>query len=324
MSGRERSWVELVLERADGPAPATADTVEAQRAFWDSAALAVEVPETLEFHEHVTLRSRAGKTLTAEVLVPKRDGVFPGFLYLHGGGWCIWNARNVRKKAIRIAESGYVVVNVDYGLAPEHPFPWAVEDAVYAARWTRERAGAHRVSNAPLGIGGDSAGANLAAATVAYLNGLETRTAREYGTEFDEGDLAGVAVTFGAALLLYGVYDFGARLRERSSGPGTTEMSNLSYLGPQFLTRHSHPLVSPALSPNLSSFPPTYLCCGDRDSVLPQSLLMANALALAKVPTTVSVVAGADHEFLLVSDEALPGVSHEWERILYWLKQWLT
>lgn len=252
--------------------------------------------------------------MTAEVYVPEGRGPFPTLLYMHGGSWCLWSPAHVRKVAMRIAHQGYVVANLDYGLAPEHRFPWAVEDAIHGARWLARHAGRYGGRSDGLIIGGDSAGANLAAAAIAALG---SRAAKAV----DGGSLDDTAVTFGGALLLYGVFDFPLLFAEpgRNATTGVIETTwNLAYLGPNFVGLHRNPLVSPIHAPNLAEFPPCYLCCGDRDALLPQSLAMAGALTRAGVPTTLSVVAGADHEFLLMAD-SMAAARKELERIFDWL-----
>jgi acetyl esterase len=315
MSAGRKSWIELLLGRPHdaGPPITSIYMIPERRKFFDLSELNRDLPDIARFEERVFLRERGGTELAAEIYVPHGDGPFPVLLYMHGGAWCVWQASFVRRQGMRIAERGYVVVNLEHGLAPEHPFPCAVEDVVYAARWIAENIASYEGDPARFGIGGDSSGANLAAAGVTYLHGY-----RDF--ELDEGDLAGIDVEVGAALLLYGVYDFRRRMAESYSSPGTTEMmANVAYLGPHFLAKHANPLVSPALAPNLDRFPPAYLCCGARDSVLPQSLVMADKLAHVGVPVTLSVVPEGDHEFLQLGEDVLPGVDAEWERIFVWL-----
>ena len=125
----------LAQAMGDWEVPLSVDDVIAGRARFSLAHLNVNLPEMAEIHDEVVLRERKGARLTAEIYVPRGDGPFPAFLYIHGGAFCLENSEDVRRLAMRFAEHGYVVVNLNYGLAPEHPFPWAVEDCVYAARW---------------------------------------------------------------------------------------------------------------------------------------------------------------------------------------------
>lgn len=78
-------------------------------------------------------------------------------MFIHGGGWVIGSAAQSEGLCRRLAEqSGAIVVNVDYRLAPEYPFPVPVDDCMAALDWT-----AARFAGLPLFVGGDSAGGNL-------------------------------------------------------------------------------------------------------------------------------------------------------------------
>jgi acetyl esterase len=68
----------------------------------------------------------------------------------------------------------------------------------------------------------------------------------------------------------------------------------------------------------LSEFPPSYVNCGARDALLPQSLKMTRVLADADVPTTLSVVPDADHAFLMMTD-TMPSAERELQRMFEWL-----
>lgn len=310
------SWIAKLLGDAFKPGTPITDveSIPARREAIDLSSINVDLPELAEMHEDVLLWERDGRRLTAEIYVPKGEGPFPTVAFFHGGAWCVWSPADVRRTATRIAAAGHLVVSVDYGLAPECKFPIAVEDALYGARWAALNGPRYGGDGGPIALAGDSAGATLSCGVISYLDGLP-------GRELDEGDLAGQKVDFSAALLLYGVYDFGSKMLERDTTPGTTEiMFNLAYLGTQFLKHHSDPLVSPMLAPNLAAFPPVYLNAGAEDALLPQTLKMTQVFADAGVSTTLSVVAGVDHEFLQL-DPKLPVVGAEWHRLLHWLAE---
>ena len=100
------------------------------------------------------------------------------FVYCHGGGWVIGNLETHDGLCRTLAaRSGAIVAAVDYRLAPEHRFPAALEDAWAATVWLAERG--HSLGAAPgkIAVGGDSAGANLAAGVAlrARDHGLELR-----------------------------------------------------------------------------------------------------------------------------------------------------
>ncbi len=285
-----------------------------RRAFFDWSELNQELPHVREMHEHVSLGSLDDRRLEAEIYVPDGPGPFGALLYLHGGAFCTLSAAHVRKMAMSLAGNTFIVVNLNYSLAPEHPFPCAVEDSIFAARWIARNALRYGWDSKRLIIAGDSSGANLAAAVAAYLTGSNT-------DRLNEGEFASIPVALSGLLFLYGLYDFQQRLSEPSTTVGTTEiMSNLAYLGPHFLQHHRNPLVSPIRASSLSKFPPTYLCCGSWDATLGQSLSMTRALADLDVPVTLSVVPGMDHEFLLVADRE-PLAQVELQRILAWMNE---
>ncbi len=88
----------------------------------------------------------------------------PCMLFLHGGGWVIGGLDSHDRMCRRLATVARIcVVAVDYRLAPEHPFPAALDDAAAAWRWVHAHAAELSVDPAAIGVGGDSAGGNLAA-----------------------------------------------------------------------------------------------------------------------------------------------------------------
>lgn len=96
----------------------------------------------------------------------------PLLVYYHGGGWVIGDL-DTHDGACRFlaAHSGCRVLSIDYRLAPEHPFPIPVEDAVAAFRWAAENAAELGADPDKIGVGGDSAGGNLATAVCLQVRG---------------------------------------------------------------------------------------------------------------------------------------------------------
>ncbi len=86
-------------------------------------------------------------------------------IWLHGGGWVMGDLDTEHPWAARIAESsGAVLISVDYRLAPEHPFPAALDDAYAVLTWSYEHAAELGIDPERIAVGGHSAGAGLAAA----------------------------------------------------------------------------------------------------------------------------------------------------------------
>jgi acetyl esterase len=92
------------------------------------------------------------------------DEKLPCMVFLHGGGWVIGNLQSHDRLCRALANRARIcVVAVDYRLAPEHRFPAALDDSAAALKWVHDNAPKLSVAPARLGVGGDSAGGNLAA-----------------------------------------------------------------------------------------------------------------------------------------------------------------
>src|SRR6185312_5531371 len=105
-------------------------------------------------------------TIPARLYVPlgASEGPRPLLVYFHGGGWVIGDL-DTHDSAVRFLATNaeLPVLSVEYRLAPEHPFPAAVDDAFASFRWAVDNAGELGVDPARVAVGGDSAGGNLAA-----------------------------------------------------------------------------------------------------------------------------------------------------------------
>ena len=102
--------------------------------------------------------------VAARLYRPRTDDPLGLFLYFHGGGWVLGSIETHDHVARTLAaESGCAVLSIDYRLAPEHPFPAGLDDAFAVSSWVHENAPSLGCDPERLAIGGDSAGANLAA-----------------------------------------------------------------------------------------------------------------------------------------------------------------
>lgn len=106
----------------------------------------------------------AGGRIIVRVHTPPGPGPFPLYVFLHGGGWCVGTLeeRDPRCRAIAIG-ARCIVASVDYRLAPENGYPTPPEDAYAALVWLVDQADELEIDPARIAIGGESAGANLAA-----------------------------------------------------------------------------------------------------------------------------------------------------------------
>ena len=110
-----------------------------------------------------TIPGPAGE-IPLRIYTPDGDGPFGVLVHLHGGGWTIGDLDTHDHPCRTLcAEAGVVVVAVDYRLAPEDPFPAAVDDSWAALQWAAQHADELGGDPDRLAVGGDSAGGNLAA-----------------------------------------------------------------------------------------------------------------------------------------------------------------
>lgn len=121
-----------------------------------------------------------GGPLKLRIYHPDASGPLPALFYVHGGGFVIGDLETHDAVCRTLCHGvGAVVVAVDYRLAPEHPFPAAVDDVVCVLQWLAAHARELRADPSRIALAGDSAGAQLA--TVACLHTAGTITPRALG-----------------------------------------------------------------------------------------------------------------------------------------------
>ncbi|EDY58690.1 MULTISPECIES: alpha/beta hydrolase [Streptomyces] len=234
-----------------------------------------------------TLRVETGAgPVTCTVYRPPATPATPAPVYVnfHGGGFVV--ARPEQDDHICryiAATAGCVVINVDYAVAPQRPYPAPVTQAYDVTAWVAENGAANGWDGSRLAVGGHSAGANLTAAVC--------RLARERGA-------------------------FSPRLQIIDSAPldqvadPATKRSLVAkpLLTPQLmriftaayvpdLADLAHPLVSPALADDLAGLPPALVVTAENDRLRDEGDAYAKALEAAGVPVTHRVFEGVDHYF---------------------------
>jgi len=150
------------IAAAEGPAREQLDPAELREGY--AALSLVESRAEMASVADRVVPGPAGD-IPVRVYVPSdAPGPRPVLVYFHGGGWVIGSVDTHDGTVRSVAEgSGATVVSVDYRLAPEHPFPAAIDDCLAAVRWVVDNAADLGVDPARLALGGDSAGGNLAA-----------------------------------------------------------------------------------------------------------------------------------------------------------------
>jgi epsilon-lactone hydrolase len=240
-------------------------TVAERRAQYDRAERVFPMPAD------VSVKPVQVPVINAEWIEPAaaRDGAF--VLYLHGGGYVIGSPKSHRHLTASIAVAARASALLPaYRLAPEHPFPAALEDAVAAYRWLLDR------GTAPgrIVIAGDSAGGGLALATLLAL--------RERGVPLPA---AGICISPWVDLTGSGA----SYVSKAASDPivtrdGVLEMAR-AYLG---ATDARTPLASPLFA-DLAGLPPLFIQVGTEEVLLDDSVALAERARAAGVEATLEI-----------------------------------
>jgi len=210
----------------------------------------------------------------------------PVVVYLHGGGWCVGDLDSYDGVARGHAVGGdAVVVSVDYRLAPEHPYPAAVEDAWAATQWVAAHAAELGADVDRLAVAGDSAGGNLAA--------VVWQLARDAG---------GPRIAF--QLLSYPATTWDTSLpsfTENADAPilGGTAVRGFSrwYVGDMDLSDMPATLA-PARAKDLAGLPPAYIAVAGHDPLRDDGVRYAELLTAAGVPVELHNAEGLIHGYL--------------------------
>jgi acetyl esterase len=220
-------------------------------------------PEYLPRSRDIAVATRGGE-LRVRVIPPEVEGTGV-YLHIHGGGWVLGCCDEQDDRLAALADAtGLCAVSVDYRLAPEHPYPAAPDDCEDVAMWLVDRGREELGLPNRLAIGGESAGAHLAVTTLLRLR-----------------DRHGLAGAFGAANLVYGVYDLSMTPSQRNWGDRDLILSTpiMHFFGRAFAgDRTTEELRDPDLSPlyaELHDLPPAIFSVGDQDPLLDDSLFMA-------------------------------------------------
>jgi acetyl esterase len=216
------------------------------------------------------------------------------YLHIHGGGWVL-GAADQQDAALErlVSATGQTVVSVDYRVAPEAPFPAALDDCERAARWLADNALAEFGSEL-LTIGGESAGANLALATLLRLKAHPA------------------SLPFVAGNLLYGAYDLTLTPSQHHVVDSTIlPQEMLLWFYDQYVpdpAQRRNPEASP-LYADLRGLPPLLLTVGTADPLLDDTLFLYARLHAASSPVEIQIVPGGDHAFdllpIAISGQAL-------------------
>ena len=273
--------LDLLAAEAQPPLEEMSPT-QAREAFAALALLQGDPPEGTS----VVVQEIAG--VPCEVITPggeaPGDRGWPVLIWIHGGGWVIGQAAESTITASRLgARAGCVVVNVDYRLAPEHPYPAAPDDCVAVTRWVLEHAGEFGGDPTRVAVGGDSAGGNLSAVVANEVPGLAFQ------------------------LLVYPVTDLTMSMpsyEENADGYLLTK-AGMAWFIDHYLSGGGDP-KDPRVSPYhaddavIAAAPPALVVTAELDPLRDEGEAYADRLAAAGVATTKTRYDGQIHAFFVL------------------------
>ncbi len=157
-----QAWLKQLAAAALPPLDSL--SVEEAREQMRASSEPLETGETVDRTENREAPGPAGP-IPLRIYDPGGAGPKPAIVYFHGGGWVLGSIETHDHYCRCLANaSGMLVVSVEYRLAPEHPYPAAVDDCYAATKWVSEQAAELGADAARICVAGDSAGGNLAAA----------------------------------------------------------------------------------------------------------------------------------------------------------------
>ena len=225
-------------------------------------------------------------------------------LFLHGGGYELGSVRSDGELAARLGRaSGMRVLFPEYRLAPEHPFPAAIDDVLAAWRWLRT---SQDLSAPSIAVAGDSAGGGL---TVALLVALRD---------------AGQTLPAAAALMspTVDLTSSGASMTERAEQDPISTPAMLAQFAAGYLAGADPktPLASPLFAA-LAGLPPLLIQVGTADLLLSDSERLATAAAEAGTDVTLQIGEGLPHVYQLLL--GTPEAAQATEQIGTFLRAWV-
>jgi acetyl esterase/lipase len=230
--------------------------------------------------DNVTTESLSFGNVPAEKITPANATPGKAVLYLHGGGHIFGSIKSHRHFVSRLAVATKATAwHIDYRLAPEHPYPAAIEDALAAYRALLDSG----IAPADLVVGGESAGGNLAAALLLKLKDENLPQPAGLYLLSPWLDMTTTAESYDKV---------GARdpmiSREGIVGVAT------AYLG----TQPDNPLASPVRA-DVSGLPPMLIQVGSEEVLLSDSITFANKAAMTGIDVSLRVWAGMPHAWPL-------------------------
>lgn len=270
------------IRRANRP-PFYELSVPAAREAYVAASEVLELPRArLPRVEDISIPAADGTPLPARLYASSRDEL-PVLLYTHGGGFVIGNLEThdslCRQLALR---SGAAVIALDYRLAPEHPFPTAVEDSWMALAWLARNAATLGLDAARIAVGGDSAGGTLAAVAAIH--------ARDIGLPLRS-----------QLLITPGTMAHADTPSHRQFASGyLLEAKGIAWFFDHYIEAAYREdwRFAPLMADDLEGVAPACMILAECDPLVDEGMAYADALRMAKVDVSLELYRGVTHDFI--------------------------
>lgn len=270
--------------RLNQPPLETTPVAESRQLLASGTGIFPNCPE-LASVDDVFIPGPGGPLLLLRIYRPKQIINRGACLYFHGGGWVLNSVHTHDDFVRRLTDAaGCVCVSVEYRLAPEHPYPAAVEDAYAALQWMAANGTQWSVDPTRLAVAGDSAGGNLAAAVCLMT--------------LDRG-----GPPIRQQVLAYPITDCDftrPSYLENADGYFLTT-SQMRWFWDQYCPdpeRRREPYASPIYAISLSGLPPAFIFTAEFDPLRDEGEAYAAALQAAGVPVQFRRFDGMIHAFL--------------------------
>jgi len=242
-----------------------------------------------------------GEYLRMDLFYPSSGGPWPVLLFVHGGGWTEGDKAGVWTDPVN---AGYLVVSINYRMAPDYLFPAMIQDVKCAIRYLKAHAKTYNLDPQRIALIGHSAGAHLVA-----LAGLADERAG-----WDVGPYQEQSSRVQAVIPISGPYDLDVRF-----SPDVEMLIQNAFGSDQ------RSIASPVKYADPND-PPFFIIHGDQDSVVPvqQATLLQEALLKEGVPVELVVVKNAGHGLEPITGEIFPSSSQIFQQAILFLTQSLA
>ena len=236
------------------------------------------------------------------------DTLLPGIIFYHGGGWVIGDL-DTHDGVCRalVKASGYRLIAIDYRLAPEHPFPAAVDDCYAALEWVGAKGASIGIDTSRLAVAGDSAGGNLSA--------VVAQQTRHIGPDLR------------LQVLIYPTTDAtmqtGKSMDECAEGY-FLEKAAMEWFYGHYIPEHATPedaRISPLKGPDLAGLAPAYVITAGFDPLRDEGAAYAEAMRAADNTVTHVDYEDMIHGFINMlmlpqANQALEGIAAALQQVM--------